>query len=118
MNDIKNLVTIFDTLDTQWGRLTSNLTTEQLSNLKLEFSELEDKMKLIKDIDKINDLSRNFIQMFSKMESLKFLANIDKTSIRSGNLPELMEEMRIKIINYCVTLQDKISSMEKEKETN
>jgi hypothetical protein len=118
MDQVENLMKVMNILDTQWGKLTSNLTTEQLSDLKLEFSELENKMKSIKDIDEINDLSSNFIQMFSKMESLKFLANIDKASIRSGYLPELMEEMRIKIINYCVILQEKISSMEEEKATN
>ncbi len=118
MDHVKNLMTILDILDTQWGKLTSDMTVEQLSDLRLEFSGLENKMKSIKDIDEINDLSRDFIQMFSKLKSLEFLANIDKTQMRSGSLTELIEEIRIKIINYCVILQEKISTMEEEKATN
>ena len=115
MDHIKNLITILNILDTQWGKLTSDLTEKQLSDLKLEFSELKNKIKSIENMDDINELSKNFIQKFSEVEPLEFLANIDKTQMRSGNLTELIEEIRIKIINYCVALQERIDTMENTK---
>jgi len=115
MDHVKNLMTVLTLLDTNWGRLTSELSAEQLSNLKLEFLGLENKIKSIDTIDEMNDLSKDFISGFSKVEPLEFLANIDKTQMRSGSLTELIEEIRIKIINYCVALQERINTLENTK---
>jgi hypothetical protein len=115
MDSTKNLMTILTLLDSQWGKLTSELSNEELLQLKQEFSGLENKMASIDDIDKMNELSDHFIQGFSHMEPLEFLASIAQPQMRGGGLPDIAEEIRIKIINYCVTLQDKIDTLEKER---
>ena len=115
MEHIRNLIKILNILDAQWGKLTPDLTREQLSNLKLEFSGLENQMKSVGNVEEINNLSKDFIQIFSKVEPLEFLTNIDKTPMRSGSLNEEIEEIRIKIINYCVALQERIISMDNVK---
>ena len=112
MDHIKNLVTIFDVLDTQWRKLTSDMTKEELSNLNLEHSGFKNDIESINNINDIDELSKDFIEKLSKVESLEFLTNINKPPMRSGNLTEIVEEIRIKIINYCVTFQDKINTFE------
>lgn len=114
MDSTKNLMTILTLLDAQWGKLTSGLSDEQYLLLKQEFSGLEDKMKSINNVDEMEHLSNEFIQGFSNMKPLEFLTNIDQPQMRGGGLPDIAEEIRIKIINYCVTLKDKIDTLEKE----
>lgn len=110
MDSVKNLVTILNLLDTQWGKLTSDLTPEQLELLKKEFLELQNKMNSIENIDQLNDLSKDFIQGFSNVEPLDFLAKIGQPQMRGGSINDVVEEIRIKIINYCVNLQDRIEN--------
>jgi len=112
MDSVKNLVTILNLLDTQWRKLTSDLTSEQLALLKNEFMELQNKMKSMENIDEMNNLSKDFIQGFSNVEPLDFLAKIDQPQMRGGSINDVVDEIRIKIINYCVNLQERIDNKE------
>ena len=115
MKDAENLMKILDALKVQWRKLSSDLKDEQLSYLKTELSELEIKLNSAQDIDEIGEISKIFIQTFSKLEPLEFMVNIEKNDLRSGDLPEADEEIRIKIINYCVILSKKIDDLKDEK---
>ena len=53
--------------------------------------------------------------MFSDVDQLEFLANIGQPQLRGGEIADIVDEIRMKIINYCVTFQDKIDISESEK---
>ncbi|UCH88644.1 MAG: hypothetical protein JSV49_10385 [Thermoplasmata archaeon] len=112
MDEAKNLATILSILDNLWVKLTSDLTPEQLELLKKELAELELKMKEAKSTEEINQIAKDFYPTFSKLESLEFLANPEKIQMRSGSLPDIEEEIKIKLINYCVVLQDRLKTLE------
>ena len=116
LDEAKNLATILSFLDFRWGKLNTELSEEELSHLELELAGLRDKIKETDNFDEVNDLSKNFIQRFSELEHLEFLANIQKNQIRSGGLPSPEEEIKIKIINYCVLIQNKIDELKGEKQ--
>ena len=115
MKDAENLVKIFNALNIQWRKFSSDLSSEHLSYLRTELSGLEEKLKSTQDNNEINRMSKLFIQTFSKLEPLEFLVNIENNDLRGGDLPETDEEIRIKIINYCVILCKKIDDLKDEK---
>ena len=114
MNEGEKLSTILGILGDYWNKFTSDLTEDQLVNLKQELSILQTNVKTAKNLNDINEASKNFFEMLSKMEQLKFLADVYGGKMRGGDLPELEEEIRIKIINYCIMFQDKISDQKIE----
>lgn len=107
MDDVKNLMTILDVLDTYWDKLTRDLTDEQSSYLKSEFLKLKDKIKSAKNIDEVNEVAKDFFEAFAKLEPLEFLIGIQKSQMRSGGIDEVVEEIKMKIINYCVEFQER-----------
>lgn len=114
MEEEEKLTAVLGILENYWGRITADLSAEQLSHLKLELSGLADKMKSAKNNEDITSASKNFFQSISNLKPLEFLANLDKQKTRSGSLPEMSDEIKIKIINYCVILQDKIEELSDE----
>jgi hypothetical protein len=108
MEDEEKLTAVLGILENYWSRFTADLSNEQLSNLKSELSGLADKMKSAHDTNDITNASKTFFDTLSTMKPLEFLAQIDKPQSRGGSLPEMDSEIKIKIINYCVMLQDRI----------
>ena len=111
MDEVEKLATILGVLDYYWKKMTSDLSTEQLLLLKEELSELETKIKSSENITDINAAAKQFFDNFPNIGPLEYLANIKEQKMRGGDLPKVDEEIRIKIINYCVTLQDKIETI-------
>jgi hypothetical protein len=108
MEEEEKLTAVLGILENYWPRFTSDLSNEQLTYLKSELSGLADKMKSAKDTNDISNASRTFFDTLSAMKPLEFLANLDNPHNRGGSLPEVDNEIKIKIINYCVLLQDRI----------
>jgi hypothetical protein len=108
MEEEEKLTAVLGILENYWPRFTADLSAEQLSYLKSELAGLADKMKTAKDNNDISFASKTFFDTLSTMKPLEFLANIDKPQTRGGSLPEMDSEIKIKIINYCVMLQDRI----------
>ena len=113
MEENENLTMVLGILDNYWAKFTSNLSEQQMHNLKQELTALELKIKSAKKYDEITAASKNFFNTLLDIESLKFLANLDKPHMRGGSLPEIQNDIKIKIINYCVTLQYRIDEMTK-----
>ena len=107
MDEVKNLMTILDVLDNYWDKLTKDLTVDQSSYLKSELSKLKGKMKSAKNIDEVNEVAKEFFEAFAKLEPLEFLIDFQKSQMRSGGIDEVVEEIKMKIINYCVEFQDR-----------
>lgn len=114
MDEEEKLSAVLGILDNYWTRFTSDLSPEQFNYLKDELFGLENKIRTAKSINDVNTASRDFFEMISKLKPLEFLANIDKSQMRGGTLPELQDDVKIKIINYCVMLQDKINELNNE----
>jgi hypothetical protein len=108
MEDAKNLSVILGILDSHWGKLTSSLSQDQLSYLESELGELEKRISLTEDTVKVNDIARNFFDVFSKLGPLESLSVQEKAKHRSGSLLEPESEIKIKIINYCAVLKERI----------
>jgi hypothetical protein len=108
MEDAKNLSVILGILESHWGQLTSNLTEEQLSYLESELTELEDRINTTEDTVRVNTLAKNFFQVFSRLGPLESLSQVETGQQRSGNLTEPETEIKIKIINYCALLKERI----------
>jgi hypothetical protein len=111
MEENEKLTMALGILDNYWTKFTSNLSKEQMQNLKQELTELELKIKSAKNNEEVTTASKNFFETLLNIESLEFLANVDKTHMRGGSLPEIQNDIKIKIINYCVTLQDRIDEI-------
>jgi hypothetical protein len=109
MDNAKFLMAILNVLDRYWGKFTSDMTQEQLNELQNEISTLKTKMTSTKDYDQVNVIAKEFFDNLSGIGALKDLADIGQTQMRSGSMPEREEDIKIKIINYCVMLDDKIA---------
>lgn len=108
MEDSKNLAVVLNILEEYWGTLTPNITDEQLSGIEVELTSLENRMKQSKNTGDMNDASKDFFQVLKNMESFNTILDFNKLPLRSGSLPDLDEDIRIKIINYCVIIKDRI----------
>ena len=108
MNEGEKLSTVLDVLGNYWDKFTSDLNEKEFNLLQQELSTLQTSIQSAQNIDEINGASRNFFEMLSNFEQLKFLADVYNTKMRGGDLPEIEEEIRIKIINYCIMFQEKI----------
>jgi hypothetical protein len=110
MKNIEHLMTILSILDNFWVEITSKLTEEQTQYLKTELSILENKLKETKKIDEMNEIARDYYLVFSKIEPLKFIVDIQKTQMRGGDAPTLEEELKMKLINYTVKFQERLEN--------
>lgn len=108
MNEGEKLSTVLDVLGNYWDKFTSDLTEKEFNLLQQQLSTLQSNIQSAQNIEEINGASKNFFEMLSNFEHLKFLADVYNTKMRGGDLPELEEEIRIKIINYCIKFQEKI----------
>ena len=108
MEDAKNLSVILGILDSHWGKLTSSLSEEQLSYLESELTELEDRINTTEDLEKVKELARDFFCVFSSLGPLESLSVHEKAQHRSWSLLEPEAEIKIKIINYCAILKERI----------
>ena len=108
MEDAKNLSVILGIIDSHWGKLTSSLSEEQLSYLESELTELEVSINSTDDTGKVNDIAKEFFHVFSRLGPLESLSQLDKGQQRSGSLTEPETEIKIRIINYCAMLKERI----------
>ena len=101
-------------LDDYLDQYNNDLTKEQLNVLKTEITGLKDNVNSAKSNDEIKNASWNFCESISKIKPLSFLNDIDKNKFRGGFLPEPQKDLKIKIINYCVMLQEKIDELHED----
>jgi len=110
MEDARNLSLILGILDSHWGKLTINLSDEQLSLLESELTDLEDRINNTNNPEKVNEIARNFFHVFSRLGPLQSLSLQEKGQHRSGMLLETDEKIKIKIINYCTVLKERLET--------
>ena len=111
MNEEEKLTAVLGILENYWSKFTNDLSNQELSNLKAQLSYLESKIKNAKNPEELSSASKVFFENLAQVEQLRFLADIDKNQMRGGSLPTIDEAIKIKIINYCVTLQEKIPDL-------
>jgi hypothetical protein len=102
-----NLTIALGMLDSFWERFAENLTPEQRELLKNELALLEPKIRNSQNITETSEHVVRFFDKCSQIESLSFLSNFNE-SIRSAGLPSPEDEVKIKILNYCVNLKQKL----------
>jgi hypothetical protein len=107
MQEEEKLSIVLGLLDNYWSRFTSDLSDKQMGLLKDQLSGLANKVEYAEKPEDIYEASQNFFSTIATFEPLKFLANLDEQKSRGGSLPEPSEDMKIKIINYCVMLKGK-----------
>ncbi|UCH90023.1 MAG: hypothetical protein JSV49_05105 [Thermoplasmata archaeon] len=106
----RNLSIALGLLDNYWDKLSVNLSTEDQSLLTTELEKLEPLLENSSDISETNDEAAKFLHVFEKIEPLAFLSDLDESGKRGASLTSPDEEVKIKILNYCVTLRKKIQS--------
>ena len=115
MEDAKNLLTVMKLLDTLWDKLTSDLTEEQIAYLTGEINSFKSKVKSSTNSDEINDVAKDFYKIFSKIESMEELASVNIPEMRGASLPEPEEEIRIRLLNYCETMANRLNLLKDDK---
>ena len=108
MHEEVKLSIVLGLLDNYWSRFTTDLSDEQMALLKDQLSGLANKVEYAEKPEDFYEASQNFFTTIASFEPLQFLANLDEQKSRGGSLPEPREDIKIKIINYCVMLQGKI----------
>jgi hypothetical protein len=107
MDDVDKLITILGILDGNWDTFTKDLNNEELGYLRIEIANLKEKMETAENKDDIDNIAKNFFDSLKKVSSMEILVKLNIPDTRSGSLPESDEEVKIKLINYCVGLFNK-----------
>ena len=107
-NRARNLTIALGFLESYWEQLSQNLTPEQQSLLVTELEKLEPKIQNSKDMSETSEEANKFFSVFSQIEPLAFLSDLEEPQKRGGSLPSPDDEVKIKILNYCVMLKKKM----------
>ena len=108
VQNAKNLTIALSILDSYWDKLSPSLSAEERKLLTSEIARLEPKIRESNNIAQTSEEAVKFFNIFSQIEPLSFLSDLDNTLKRGASLTSPEEEVRIKILNYCMTLKDKI----------
>lgn len=111
MEDANRLSALLGVLSGHWDRLSEDMDQNQLSELSDLFSRLEFQMGEAGNAEQIESAASDFFMAISKFDILKGFLEAKDTAMRSGSLPLPEEEIRIKIINYCAIVNDRIMTM-------
>jgi hypothetical protein len=114
VEEAKNLSLILGVLDKSWKSLTANLTEEQFELLKTNLNGLESKLKSSDKTEQINEAAKNFTSVFNSIEPLNFLISPESVRTRSGSLPDIEEDIKIKLINCAIALQERINETKQD----
>ncbi len=106
------LSAILSILNNYLDRFTADLTPEQMSILHDELSGLKESVDSAKSSSDIDIASKKFYESITNFKHLEFLTDLDKNKLRGGSLPGSQEDIKIKIINYCVVLQERIEDIQ------
>lgn len=104
----KNLTIALRLLDSHWDRFTENMTDEQRTLLSNTISEIEPKVKNSSNISETSEEALRFFNICRQIESLALLTELEEPVVRGASLPDPDEEVKIKIINYCIQLKKKM----------
>jgi hypothetical protein len=104
----KNLSIALSILENYWDKLSKNLTPEQQSILTAELEKLEPKIKNSTGVEQTSMEASKFFQVFDQIEPLSFLSSMNENLERGATLTSPEEELKIKILNYCVNLKAKL----------
>ena len=107
-NHARNLTIALGFLESYWDQLSKNLTPEQQSLLVAELEKLEPRIQNSKDLNETSEEAIRFFSVFSQIEPLAFLSDLEGPQKRGGSLPSPEDEVKIKILNYCVMLKKKM----------
>ena len=110
MEESHKMTTILSVLNDEWDNFIKMLTDEQINYLKLEIAELERSLKNSERGEDTAKAAKTFIDAFTQIEPLSFLTRVDVAQMRSGSLPEREEEIKIKLLNYCAIIRNKIDA--------
>jgi hypothetical protein len=106
----KNLTLALGLLENYWDKISADLTPEQQSQINAELLKLEPKIKKCKDLTEISEEAEKFLETFSTIEPLTFLSNLNEPMKRGASLISPEEDVKIKILNYCIKLEKKIQT--------
>jgi hypothetical protein len=115
MEDANRLSALLSVLSGHWDRLSEDMDPQQLSELRDIFSQLETRMEKSGTAADIESAASEFFQAISRFESLRSLIDAGETTMRSGSLPLPEEEIRIKIINYCAIVTDRLKDLKNDR---
>jgi hypothetical protein len=104
----KNLTLALGILDSYWDRFSENMSPEERAMLTSELTDLEPRIRNSTNITETSEQAVRFFNVCSKIEPLAFLSDMDDSLNRGATLPAPDEEVKIKILNYCVTLKEKL----------
>ena len=110
MNDSEKLSTILGLLGDYWKKFTSNISEDQLIYFNQQLSVLKSSVKSAKDLDEINEASKNFFGILSSVEQLRFLTDVYDGKMRGDSISISEEDIRTKLIDYCSMFQERIES--------
>jgi hypothetical protein len=108
VQNAKNLTIALSILDSYWDKLSPSLTVEERKLLTSEIARLEPKIRESGSITQTSEEAARFFNVFQQIEPLSFLSDLDNTLKRGASLNSPEDEVKIKILNYCITLKDKI----------
>jgi len=108
IQNAKNLTIALSILDSYWEKISPSLTREERTLLTNEIERLEPRIRESTNIAQTSEEAVKFFNIFSQIEPLSFLSDLDNTLKRGATLGSPEDEVKIKILNYCVTLRDKM----------
>jgi hypothetical protein len=104
----QNLTIALGILDSYWDKLAKNMTPEQQALLNVELEKLGPRIEKSRDLAETSAEAAKFFNVFSEIEPLSFLSDLDDSQKRGASLNSPEEEIKIKILNYCVMLKEKM----------
>ena len=86
------------------------MSREEQAMLTNELADLEPRIRNSSNIAETGEQAARFFDVCSQIDSLAFLSNMDDSLNRGASLPQPEEEVKIKILNYCVQLKEKMDT--------
>jgi hypothetical protein len=114
MEDAKLLSAFLSVLCSHWDKFTEELDDAQMVELSKNISELEKKIGDSESSDEIEAAASEFLSVMKTSGSVNDLIAGEGKPLRSGSLPLPETEIKIKIINYCAIINDKILVKEED----
>jgi hypothetical protein len=109
VNDSKKLTIALNFLNDEWDQVTSVLEDDDLFFLQEKLQGLETKLSVAVSENENNTIAKDFLQVFSKISALNFLATMDATQMRSVSLLEDDQEaIKTKLLDCTKIICEKI----------
>ena len=108
MEDANKLSAFLAVLNTHWEKFTEELDSGHIEELRVSLVNLKKNIEVSEEPEDLNNAAVDFFSDMKNIAGISSIVDSMDGTLRSGSLPFPEKEMKIKIINYCSIIDDKI----------